>query len=96
MLGKLKNNKPSYKIDHIVKERFLNLKNFENKIEFRISNMYLTEIWFERYPNFGDAIKDLDDCLSLIFLFANLPKSKRVYVERVHLAKRLSRKFSWT
>jgi hypothetical protein len=46
---------------------------------------------FTRYPTFIDALRDLDDCLSLIFLFATLPKSKRVYVERVELARRLSR-----
>ena len=63
-LGRLRANKPSYKVDHIVKER---------------------------YPSYTDAIRDLDDCLSLIFLFSILPKSRRVYVERVHLARRLSR-----
>lgn len=46
----------------------------------------------ERYPSYIDAVRDLDDCLSLIFLFSILPKSKRVYVERVHLCQRLSRK----
>ena len=46
----------------------------------------------ERYPSYTDAVRDLDDCLSLIFLFSILPKSKRVYVERVHLCQRLSRK----
>jgi len=27
----------------------------------------------ERYPSFIDAIKDLDDCLSMIYLFSSLP-----------------------
>jgi len=65
-VGRIRNNKPSYKIDHIVKER---------------------------YPTFTDALRDLDDCLSLIFLFSSLPKSKRVYVERVHLCKRFMLEF---
>ncbi len=64
-IARIRNNKPTYKLDHIVKER---------------------------YPSYTDAVRDLDDCLSLIFLFSILPKSKRVYVERVHLAQRLSRK----
>jgi len=62
----LRENKPGYKLDHIVKER---------------------------YPTFVDAVRDLDDCLSLIFLFSILPKSKRVYVERVHMCKLLSLQF---
>lgn len=64
-IARIKNNKPTYKVDHIVKER---------------------------YPSYTDALRDLDDCLSLIFLFGILPKSKRVYVERVHLCRRLSRR----
>lgn len=65
-IARIRNNKPAYKLDHIVKER---------------------------YPSYTDAVRDLDDCLSLIFLFSILPKSKRVYVERVHLAQRLSLEF---
>ncbi len=63
-IARIRNNKPSYKVDHIVKER---------------------------YPTFTDAVRDLDDCLSLIFLFSVLPKSRRIYVEKVHLCRRLSR-----
>ena len=62
--ARIRSNKPYYKIDHIVRER---------------------------YPTFVDAIRDLDDCLTLMFLFAILPKSRRVYVERVQLARQLSR-----
>jgi len=65
-IARVKNNKPTYKVDHIVKER---------------------------YPSYTDAVRDLDDCLSLIFLFSVLPKSRRVYVEKVHLCKRLSLEF---
>lgn len=53
----------------------------------------LDHIVKERYPSYFDAVRDLDDCLSLIFLFSNLPKSKRVYVEKVHLCRRLARKY---
>ena len=65
-IARIRNNKPVYKVDHIVKER---------------------------YPTYTDAIRDLDDCLSLIFLFSVLPKSRRIYVERVHLCRRLSLEF---
>lgn len=48
---RVRENKPQYTLDHIVKER---------------------------YPNFADAIKDLDDALSLIFLFSTMPRQGKV------------------
>lgn len=47
----LMRNKPTYKIDHLVRER---------------------------YPTFIDAVRDLDDPLTLCFLFARL--NKRIYL----------------
>ncbi|CAI9111476.1 OLC1v1011704C1 [Oldenlandia corymbosa var. corymbosa] len=46
----------------------------------------------ERYPTFVDALRDLDDCLSMVHLFASLPPSKRenIEVDRVHNCRRLS------
>jgi len=46
----LRNNRPFYKLDHVVRER---------------------------YPSFADALRDLDDCLTLVFLFANFPLLKK-------------------
>lgn len=65
---KLKENKPKYSIQHIIKER---------------------------YPRFIDALNDLDDALSLINLFAILPKHElhNIRSEEILMCKRLSREF---
>ncbi|KAM7335243.1 hypothetical protein ACRRTK_005720 [Alexandromys fortis] len=47
----LKDNKPNYKLDHIVKER---------------------------YPTFIDALRDLDDALTMCFLFSTFPRTGKV------------------
>ncbi|CAA7031397.1 unnamed protein product [Microthlaspi erraticum] len=46
----------------------------------------------ERYPTFPDALRDLDDCLTMVHLFAVLPASDRekLEVKRVHNCRRLS------
>lgn len=48
---KLDENRPKYKLDHVIKER---------------------------YPTFLDALRDLDDPLNMLFLFANMPATDKV------------------
>ncbi|KAG2535960.1 pescadillo homolog [Panicum virgatum] len=52
----------------------------------------LDRLVLERYPAFVDALRDLDDCLTLVHLFAALPAvdGERVEVKRIHSCRRLS------
>ncbi|NWX91844.1 PESC protein, partial [Nothoprocta pentlandii] len=63
---RLKDNKPNYKLDHIVKER---------------------------YPTFIDALRDLDDALSMCFLFSTFPRTGKCHVQTIQLCRRLSVEF---
>ncbi|KAI0474012.1 Pescadillo N-terminus-domain-containing protein [Xylariaceae sp. FL0804] len=47
----------------------------------------------ERYPTFVDAIRDLDDCLSMLFLFANLPSTSTVPAKMIARCERLCLEF---
>ncbi|XP_035692160.1 pescadillo-like isoform X2 [Branchiostoma floridae] len=62
----LQENKPVYKLDHIIKER---------------------------YPTFVDALRDLDDCLCLVFLFATFPQTKNIPGDFVQRCRHLSVEF---
>jgi len=63
---RLRDNKPKYTLDTIVKER---------------------------YPTFIDALRDLEDCLCLCFLYSTFPKTHKTPVEMVSLCKRLTTEF---
>ena len=43
-------------------------------------NIQHKHILFSRYPSFIDALRDLDDALSLIFLFATFPQTAIIKV----------------
>ncbi len=47
----------------------------------------------ERYPTFVDALRDLDDCLSMLFLFANLPSTSTVPPKMIARCERLCHEF---
>lgn len=47
----------------------------------------------ERYPTFIDALRDLDDCLSMLFLFANLPSTPTVPAKMIARCGRLCLEF---
>ncbi|RDB29085.1 Pescadillo [Hypsizygus marmoreus] len=59
----LEDNKPVYRLDHIIKER---------------------------YPTFIDAVRDIDDALCMVFLFASLPSNSRLPPELIENCARLS------
>ncbi|KAJ4290774.1 mRNA-binding ribosome synthesis protein nop7 [Collariella sp. IMI 366227] len=53
----------------------------------------LNHVIRERYPTFIDAIRDLDDCLSMLFLFANLPSTSSVPAKMIARCERLCLEF---
>ncbi|KAI9834605.1 MAG: mRNA-binding ribosome synthesis protein nop7 [Phylliscum demangeonii] len=62
----------------------------EKNLKPRLS---LDHIVKERYPTFVDALRDLDDALSMLFLFANLPSTKAVPPKKIALCQRLCLEF---
>ncbi|KAF2159286.1 hypothetical protein M409DRAFT_71173 [Zasmidium cellare ATCC 36951] len=55
--------------------------------------MKLDHIIKERYPTFVDALRDLDDALSMLFLFANLPSTEQVPPKIIAKCQRLTMEF---
>lgn len=57
------------------------------------TRLSLDHIVKERYPTFVDALRDLDDVLSMLFLFANLPSTSAVPNKTIALCQRLCMEF---
>ncbi|CAG8727441.1 3660_t:CDS:2 [Cetraspora pellucida] len=53
----------------------------------------LDHIIKERYPTFTDALRDLDDALCMLFLFATFPSTDKIKSETVANCQRLSLEF---
>eukprot|EP00903_Cladosiphon_okamuranus_P020356 g18676.t1 len=49
----------------------------------------------ERYPRFLDAVRDLDDALSLVHLFASLPQMRRQSSAHTQTCKRLVKEWAY-
>lgn len=63
------------------------------RIEENKPKYTLNHIVKERYPTFIDALRDLDDALSMVFLFATLPQTDKITNEVVKKCKRMSIEF---
>ncbi|KAJ2493725.1 mRNA-binding ribosome synthesis protein nop7 [Coemansia sp. RSA 2050] len=62
-------------------------------LEARRPEYTLDHLVIERYPTFVDALRDLDDALCMVFLFATMPTVSKVTNEIVEDCKRLSTEF---
>jgi pescadillo len=63
------------------------------RLEKSAPKLKLDHIVRERYPTFVDALRDLDDALSLLFLFANLPSTTAVPPQVIARCQRLCHEF---
>ncbi|XP_071856985.1 pescadillo homolog [Bombus fervidus] len=71
------------------------LKEFSDMKRY-LSNhptLKLDHIVKERYPTFIDALRDLDDCLTLCFLFSTFPSLKHIPRDQSLLCRRLTIEF---
>lgn len=53
----------------------------------------LDHLVLERFPTFNDALRDLDDALTMVFMFSRIPKSSTVHAELIANCRRLC--FEW-
>ncbi|KAJ3090471.1 mRNA-binding ribosome synthesis protein nop7 [Quaeritorhiza haematococci] len=73
----------------VIKREWTVVKSLEEK-----KPVYkLDHIIRERYPSFVDALRDLDDALTMIFLFATLPAEDKIRGEQVRECQRLAAEF---
>ncbi|EGG25399.1 hypothetical protein DFA_03648 [Cavenderia fasciculata] len=78
------------------KEKKLREKKQTKTLELLIARrprISMDHIVKERYPTFSDAIRDLDDCLTLIHLFASMDSSPKVREQHIITCSTLAREF---
>uniref|UniRef100_A0A1B0FF87 Pescadillo homolog n=1 Tax=Glossina morsitans morsitans TaxID=37546 RepID=A0A1B0FF87_GLOMM len=71
------------------------IKDFRN-LKRRLAQypeLKIDHIVKERYPTFIDALKDLDDCLTLLFLFSTFPSLRLIPRDQSALCRRLTIEF---
>jgi pescadillo protein len=68
-------------------------KNKATTLQVQKPEFKLDHLVRERYPTFSLALRDLDDCLNLLFAFALLPKSKAVKSTVIDDCRRLTAEF---
>uniref|UniRef100_U5EWA9 Pescadillo homolog n=1 Tax=Corethrella appendiculata TaxID=1370023 RepID=U5EWA9_9DIPT len=71
-----------------IKNKPMQRMRLENYPEIKLDHIIK-----ERYPTFIDAIKDLDDCLTLLFLFSTFPALKAVPRNLTSMCRRLTVEF---
>ncbi|KAI0230289.1 mRNA-binding ribosome synthesis protein nop7 [Massospora cicadina] len=67
--------------------------NYAEDLKSRAPNYTLDHLVKERYPTFVDALRDIDDALSMVFLFATLPPVGHCPASVVAECQQLSREF---
>ncbi|CAH1987957.1 unnamed protein product [Acanthoscelides obtectus] len=84
-----------YKIFNKKVGRARAVKDFETLHKYLNNHptLKLDHIVKERYPTFIDALKDLDDCLTLCFLFSTFPSLSHVPRDQSALCRRLTLEF---
>lgn len=78
------------RIKHAAAKQNMNLR------DIRLHNypqLKLDHIVKERYPSFIDAIKELDDCMTLLFTFSTFPATKIITRELTRMSRRLTVEF---
>lgn len=75
----LEDNRPTYRLDHVIKERYSPSSGLHSRDSYVI-----------RYPSFIDAVRDIDDALCMIFLFASLPSNDQISPSLIANCSRLA------
>ncbi|KAF2077075.1 hypothetical protein CYY_001642 [Polysphondylium violaceum] len=75
----------------IARKQFGSLK----KLKENRPMITLDHIIKERYPTFQDALKDLDDCLCLVHLFASMDSSPKIRENQIISCQSLVREFQY-